>query len=417
MIKEGTKDMKRFTICLLAAVLLLAALPLAASAKPGPPQPGETLDIPVQKSWDHGENPQEKQPVQVVVRLLADGQDTGKQLTLTAQSNWAGVFEGLAKYGPAGAAIVYTVEEETIANYVASYSQPQGESLAVSQWGEKVTPASNDTYPISGNLVVAKKGGSYDVWTAASLTPQQKEQLLLAVNAANLQGLGKELALANTNFNAGLPATFTGKKGETVTLQQSQEGGTEILFSETSAWSLFYTGVVEITQARGAAITNTYQAPEPTPTCTPEPTPTCTPDPTPTTKPTCTPDWVWTDSVWVQKTWQYDHPSQRPGVVWVQLYKNGWAYGEPVGLTAQGGWSTSWHGLPAGYHWTVEECNVPLGYSSTTYRQGNQFTIVNTRLTLPPKTGDSEAAALAGGIALLTLGSAGILWSRRRRSR
>lgn len=416
--------MRRFTICLLASILLLAAAPTAASAKPLPPEPGSTLDIPVQKNWEHGENPQENQPAQVVVRLKADGQDTNKQLTLTAQTNWAGVFEGLEQYGQGGAAIVYTVEEEPIANYVASYVQPQGESLAITQWGEKVTPASNDTYPISGNLVVAKKGGSYDVWTAVSLTAQQKEQLLLAINSANLQGLGKDLALANTDFNAGLPATFTGKKGETVTLQQSQGGGTQILFSETSAWSLFYTGVVEITQARGAVITNTYQAPEPTPTCTPTPTPTCTPKPTPTctpkptVKPTCTPDdWVWTDSVWVQKTWQWDHPSQRPGVVWVQLYKNGWAYGEPVGLTAQGGWSTSWHGLPAGCHWTVEECSVPLGYSSTTYREGNRFTIVNTRLTLPPKTGDWDASALAGGIALLTLGSVGILWSRRRRSR
>ena len=421
--------MKRFSICILA-FLLLGAIPLTALAMPQEPIPQcPSLDIPVQKTWDHGENPQENQPTQVIIRLLADGQGTGKQLILTAESNWSGIFEDLPQCNQDGTAIVYTVTEDPVANYAVSYTQPQVESLAVSQWGEKVTPASNSEYPISGNLVVAKKGGSYDVWTDTSLTAQQKEQLLAAINGANLEGLGKDLALLNTDFKAGLPAEFTGKMGETIRLEESQTGGTKIIFSETSAWSLFYTGYLVITPARGATVSNTYQkptptcTPTPTPTCTPTPTPTCTPTPTPTCtlkptpKPTCTPDdWVCTDHVWVQKTWINDHPSQRPDVVWVQLYKNGWAYGELVGLTAQGNWSYSWYDLPAGNHWTVEEYCVPLGYTSATYRQGNQFTIVNTRLTLPPKTGDWDGSVLAGGIALLVLGSAGILWSRRSRS-
>ena len=122
--------MKRFSICILA-FLLLGAIPLTALAMPQEPIPQcPSLDIPVQKTWDHGENPQENQPTQVIIRLLADGQGTGKQLILTAESNWSGIFEDLPQCNQDGTAIVYTVTEDPVANYAVSWKAwlfPNGE--------------------------------------------------------------------------------------------------------------------------------------------------------------------------------------------------------------------------------------------------------------------------------------------------
>ncbi len=55
----------------------------------------------------------------VTVHLLADGNDTGKTLTLSADNNWTGSFEGLRQFAPGtdGVKITYTVREDPVANY------------------------------------------------------------------------------------------------------------------------------------------------------------------------------------------------------------------------------------------------------------------------------------------------------------
>lgn len=72
----------------------------------------EVIGINVQKKWV-GEV-----RAKAVVRLHADGVDTGKSLVLTADKGWKGAFEGLAKY-KGGKEIAYTIVEDRIEGYTS----------------------------------------------------------------------------------------------------------------------------------------------------------------------------------------------------------------------------------------------------------------------------------------------------------
>lgn len=74
--------------------------------------------VPVKKVWDDKDNQDGKRPSSVTVKLLADGQDTGKTLELNAANNWAGTFTNLdADKG--GTPIQYTVVEVTVPGYTS----------------------------------------------------------------------------------------------------------------------------------------------------------------------------------------------------------------------------------------------------------------------------------------------------------
>ncbi|QQC35383.1 Cna B-type domain-containing protein [Streptococcus oralis] len=73
-------------------------------------------EVPVKKEWDDKDNQDGKRPSSVTVKLLADGQDTGKTLELTEANGWAGSFKDLdADKG--GTPIKYTVVEVTVDGY------------------------------------------------------------------------------------------------------------------------------------------------------------------------------------------------------------------------------------------------------------------------------------------------------------
>lgn len=67
----------------------------------------ETTSVPVTKKWAGSEGGP------VTIHLLADGADTGRTLTLSADNGWADSFDGLAKYAN-GKAIVYTISEDPV---------------------------------------------------------------------------------------------------------------------------------------------------------------------------------------------------------------------------------------------------------------------------------------------------------------
>ncbi|WP_229035137.1 Cna B-type domain-containing protein, partial [Streptococcus oralis] len=77
--------------------------------------PGKT-QVPVKKVWNDAENQDGKRPGSVTVKLLADGQDTGKTLELNKDNNWSGSFTDL-DVNKAGKAIKYTIEEVAVAEY------------------------------------------------------------------------------------------------------------------------------------------------------------------------------------------------------------------------------------------------------------------------------------------------------------
>ena len=66
----------------------------------------------VTKKWDYpGGDPSYYEKEQVTVRLLANGVDTGRTVTVSLKSNWTGLFNGLPYEDEEGKPIVYTVEE------------------------------------------------------------------------------------------------------------------------------------------------------------------------------------------------------------------------------------------------------------------------------------------------------------------
>lgn len=74
--------------------------------------------VSVKKAWKDENNQDGKRPSSVTVKLLADGQDTGKTLELTEANGWAGSFKDLdADKG--GTPIQYTVVEVTVAGYTS----------------------------------------------------------------------------------------------------------------------------------------------------------------------------------------------------------------------------------------------------------------------------------------------------------
>ena len=152
-------------------------------------------------------------------------------------------------------------------------------------------------------------------------------------------------------------------------------------------------------------------------------------------------------TVSVTKQWVLDDGGQAADSVTVQLFQNGKAYGSPKVLTAAKQWTDTWY-VPAGYTYTVEELQVPDGFTASVKGSGTSFTIVNDDIkadtledpeqpTTPdkptkpdkptnpeqptkpedktevPKTGDSSA--LAGSALLLTLSACGIAAALRRK--
>ena len=78
---------------------------------------GPTTEINVVKRW-LGDDINSR-PAYITVKLIADGVDTGKTLTLSLANNWRGSFKELdAKLN--GKDIVYTVEEVEVAGYVTT---------------------------------------------------------------------------------------------------------------------------------------------------------------------------------------------------------------------------------------------------------------------------------------------------------
>ena len=68
----------------------------------------------VKKIWDDNNNQDGKQPETLTVKLLADKEDTGKSVVLSADNNWADTITGLDKYRDHGTEIVYSWSEGTL---------------------------------------------------------------------------------------------------------------------------------------------------------------------------------------------------------------------------------------------------------------------------------------------------------------
>ncbi|WP_297377198.1 Cna B-type domain-containing protein [uncultured Helcococcus sp.] len=76
----------------------------------------EKTSITVLKNWDDNNNQDGIRPKSLIIKLLADGKDTGKTLELSQNNNWKDSFTELDVYKD-GKEILYTIEEEKVSGY------------------------------------------------------------------------------------------------------------------------------------------------------------------------------------------------------------------------------------------------------------------------------------------------------------
>ena len=141
-------------------------------------------EVPVKKVWKDEDNQDGKRPTSVTVKLLADGQDTGKTLELTEANGWAGSFKDLdADKG--GTPIKYTVVEVTVAGYTSeitgdaasgftitnSYSPETVDVKATKNWDDANNQDGKRPTKITINLLAdGQKVASKEVQAAADGT-------------------------------------------------------------------------------------------------------------------------------------------------------------------------------------------------------------------------------------------------------
>ncbi|ORO54602.1 adhesin [Streptococcus oralis subsp. oralis] len=141
-------------------------------------------EVSVKKVWKDENNQDGKRPSSVTVKLLADGQDTGKTLELNAANNWAGSFTNLdADKG--GTPIKYTVVEVTVAGYTSevtgdaasgftitnSYSPETVDVKATKNWDDANNQDGKRPTKITINLLAdGQKVDSKEVQAAADGT-------------------------------------------------------------------------------------------------------------------------------------------------------------------------------------------------------------------------------------------------------
>ena len=76
----------------------------------------ETITVKGKKIWNDKNNQDGKRPLNISINLYANGEYTGKVVTIDASDNWKYEFTNLPKYAD-GKEIVYTIEEDKVAGY------------------------------------------------------------------------------------------------------------------------------------------------------------------------------------------------------------------------------------------------------------------------------------------------------------
>ncbi|MBR5800681.1 MAG: Cna B-type domain-containing protein [Lachnospiraceae bacterium] len=88
----------------------------------------------------------------------------------------------------------------------------------------------------------------------------------------------------------------------------------------------------------------------------------------------------------VKKVWEDadNQDGKRPESIEIQILGDGVAYGDPVTLSEANGWAYTWEHLPktaiggAEITYTIEEINLPEGYTATYEEEEKVFTVTNT---------------------------------------
>ena len=359
----------------------------------------ETVSVQGTKTWQDNDNQDGVRPEQVTIKLLADGVETGQTAVASAANNWTYEFSNLPK-NKAGKAITYSLQEEAVAEYTASYqaynvtnSHTPGQTSHTVQkvwddgqnqdglrpvelkvqlyaddqkYGDEVslTAANNWTYTWSQLPEKAQgKAISYQAREVAVPQGYQADQPSTQAGVTTLTNhhtpevtsvSGTKTWKDNNNqdgvrperIKVNLLADGVLKASKEVSAADNWSYSFDNLPKFAAGQAVVYTitedAVAEYsTQVEGYNLTNSH-----------------TPGQT---------------SLTVTKQWQDqgDQDGLRPSQIQVQLYADGVASGSPVTLTAANNWVYTWSGLAEKANgktieYSVKEVDQPSGYTSTT---------------------------------------------------
>lgn len=359
----------------------------------------ETVSVQGTKTWQDNDNQDGVRPEQVTIKLLADGVETGQTAVAKAANNWTYEFSNLPK-NKAGKAIAYSVQEEAVAEYTASYqaynvtnSHTPGQTSHTVQkvwddgqnqdgvrpvelkvqlyaddqkYGDEIslTAANNWTYTWSQLPEKAQgKAISYQAREVSVPEGYQADQPSTQAGVTTLTNhhtpevtsvSGTKTWKDNNNqdgvrperIKVNLLADGVLKASKEVSAADNWAYSFDNLPKFAAGQAVVYTitedAVAEYsTQVEGYNLTNSH-----------------TPGQT---------------SLTVTKQWQDqgDQDGLRPSQIQVQLYADGVASGSPVTLTAANNWVYTWSGLAEKANgktieYSVKEVDQPSGYTSTT---------------------------------------------------
>lgn len=150
-----------------------------------PVEEDEQTYVEVTKVWGDGNDNHSGDSV--TIRLLADGKDTGRTLTLSAANGWTGAFYELPYYDANGNVVSYSVQEVLFNHYAPTYSGPVTlAGLPVTLWHQTTTLTAGQTYRfVSGNNVLTADG-SGNVSAAASNLESTAQQWLAVDRSGTL---------------------------------------------------------------------------------------------------------------------------------------------------------------------------------------------------------------------------------------
>ena len=252
-------------------------------------EPAE-IEIPVEKTWDDAENQDGIRPDSVIIKLLADGKDTGKILTLNEDNEWKGTFKELDK-NKAGREIAYTIKEEPV---------PSGYEVAITGTAATGFLVTNTHEPAEIEIPVEK------TWNDAENQDGKRTDSVTIKLLADGEDTGKILTLNEDNEWKGkfteLDKNKAGKEIAYTIKEEPVPSGYEVAITGTAATRFL--------------VTNTH-----------------------------TPAKV---TIQGTKTWDDSNNSKgkRPSSITIKLLADGVKTGEEVTITKEDSWQYKFENMP-----------------------------------------------------------------------
>ena len=387
----------------------------------------ETTEVTVKKVWDDAKNQDGLRPTTITVHLLANGEKVQTSTVSGEGETWSHTFSILPVYKN-GQKIIYTVTEDTVANYTATFDgttitntyKPGKTSLTVTKkWdddnnqdglrpkeirvqlyagdqklGKEVVLSADNKWTHTFEKLAEKANGQdihysvkeVDVPEGYTVTEESKEKgdvVLTNTHTPSTVDIPvTKIWLDNDNQDGLRPAKITVKL-----LANGGEVARKDITSETD-WKETFTGLPKFKDGKEIVYTLQEEKVENYSPSIDQESYTITNTHTPG-KTTLSVTKQWDD--------QEDKDGLRPKSVKVQLYADGKKSGEVIELSAENKWTHTFADLDKNVKgkaitYTVEEVDVPTGYqmTKTDDGQGNVVLTNKHEPSIPPTTTTEE---------------------------